>query len=146
MCSSDLQPVVELTPVHTFACRPANNRPGARLSEHSFGNATDIGGFRLADGRQIVILRDWSHGGEAERAFLRETIAGACEVFTTVLGPGYPLHDNHFHLDLAERGRTSTGPRRICKPHPGPHSAPQPRDTLPASPEDRKSTRLNSSH
>ena len=129
-------PVVELTSVGTFSCRPANNRPGARLSEHSFGNATDIGGFRLQDGRHILIVRDWAGGGEEERAFLREAISGACNVFTTVLGPGYDaLHANHFHLDLANHGATNTGPRRICKPRPGQQNEPRPRDTLPAAPD-----------
>ena len=130
------QPVVALTSVGSFSCRPANNVPGANLSEHSFANASDIGGFKLADGRQIVIARDWTRGGEEEKAFLRETIAGACEIFTTVLGPGYnALHYNHFHLDLAQHGNTSTGPRRICKPKPGPQLAPQPRDSRPDAPD-----------
>ncbi len=132
------QNVVELTSVGSFSCRPANNVPGARLSEHSFANATDIGGFRLADGRKIVIATDWPRGGDQEKAFLRETLAGACNIFTTVLGPGYnALHYNHFHLDLAQHGRASTGPRRICKPHPGPQltPAPQQRDNLPDPPD-----------
>ena len=132
------QNVVELTAVGSFSCRPANNVPGAKLSEHSFANATDIGGFKLADGHHIVIARDWPKGTEQEKAFLREAIAGACEIFTTVLGPGYnALHYNHFHLDLAQHGRTSTGPRRICKPMPGPQNAPAPqkRDTLPDAPD-----------
>ena len=132
------QNVIELTSVGSFSCRPANNVPGARLSEHAFGNATDIGGFRLADGRHIIIAHDWPRGGEQEKAFLRETFSGACNIFTTVLGPGYnALHYNHFHLDLAEHGRTSTGPRRICKPRPGPQltPAPQQRDGLPDAPD-----------
>ena len=132
------QNVVELTSVGSFSCRPANNVPGASLSEHSFANAADIGGFKLSDGRAIVIARDWPRGGEQEKAFLREALAGACNVFTTVLGPGYnALHYNHFHLDLGQHGRTSTGPRRICKPHPGPQLAPAPQkqDNLPDPPD-----------
>ena len=131
------QNVVELTSVGSFSCRPANNVPGANLSEHSFANATDIGGFRLADGRTIVIAKDWPRGGEQEKAFLREALAGACNIFTTTLGPGYnALHYNHFHLDLAQHGRSSSGPRRICKPRPGPQLTPAPRlDNLPDPPD-----------
>ncbi len=130
------QPVVSLTSVGSFSCRPANNVPGANLSEHSFANASDVGGFKFADGRAIVIAREWSRGGQQEQAFLRDAIAGACEIFTTVLGPGYnALHYNHFHLDLAQHGSTSTGPRRICKPNPAPQTAPQRRDDLPNPPD-----------
>ena len=131
------QNVVEIVSMGSYSCRPANNVPGARLSEHSFANATDVGGFILADGRKIVIAKDWPSGGEQEKAFLRETLSGACNVFTTVLGPGYnALHYNHFHLDLAEHGRASGGPRRICKPNPGPQLTPAPRlDNLPDPPD-----------
>jgi hypothetical protein len=58
-------------------------------------------------------------GDPQAQAFLRDVDNGACGDFTTVLGPGYNfLHYNHFHLDLAMRGNMSTGPRRVCKPHP----------------------------
>ena len=99
---------------------------GARLSEHAFGNAMDVGSFRLADGRIISIVRDWYHGDEAAQAFLRDVHSGACSHFTTVLGPGYNIfHYNHFHVDLAMHGNTSTGPRRICRPTPQATPAPE---------------------
>jgi hypothetical protein len=34
-------------------------------------------------------------------------------MFTTVLGPGQPEHDTHFHLDLARHGKSGT--YRICE-------------------------------
>lgn len=129
------QRVVELVSAGTYSCRGVNNQPGARLSEHSFGNAIDIAGFRLADGREISIVRDWTRGDEQAQAFLRETHAGACGDFTTVLGPGFDMfHYNHFHLDLAMHGNTSSGPRRICRPTPLQQNAPAPRDGLPEAP------------
>ena len=73
-----------------------------------------------------------------EAAFLHEVHAGACQYFTTVLGPGADVfHYNHIHLDLANHGSTDTGPRRICKPTPAPDllPAPQPRDGLPPAPD-----------
>lgn len=129
------QRVVEIIAMGTYSCRSINNQPGAGLSEHSFGNAIDIGGFRLADGREITIVRDWTRGDQQTQAFLRELHSSACNNFTTVLGPGYNIfHYNHFHLDLAMHGNTSTGPRRVCKPVPSQQMAPLPRDGLPDAP------------
>jgi len=111
------QPVTQIDSLGSYGCRPINNQRGAKLSEHAFGNALDIGGFHLADGRKIAVGGGWTRGEEQEKAFLRETHAGACEHFTTVLGPGSnALHYDHFHVDLAMHGATSTGPRRYCRP------------------------------
>ena len=121
-----------------YSCRGIDNMPGARLSEHAFGNAVDVAGFTLADGRKIDFVHDWKSAGSQEAAFLHEAHAGACQYFTTVLGPGADVfHYNHIHLDLANHGSTDTGPRRICKPTPAPDllPAPQPRDGLPPAPE-----------
>ena len=98
----------------SYSCRPRNSRYGSKLSEHAFGNALDIMGFRLADGREVTILRGW-RGAPHEQDFLREVFAGACQHFTTVLGPGADMfHNDHFHLDLARHD--PRGERRICKP------------------------------
>ena len=132
------QPVIQINSMGSFSCRSIDNLRGAKLSEHAFGNAIDIGGFKLADGHSIVVVKAWTRGDDQEKAFLREAQAGACNIFTTVLAPGSDtFHYNHIHLDLAMHGQTSTGPRRICKPHPEPQlvPAPGPRDGLPDSPE-----------
>ena len=121
-----------------YSCRGIDNMPGARLSEHAFGNAVDVAGFTLADGRRIDFVHDWKTTDSQEAAFLHEVHAGACQYFTTVLGPGADVfHYNHIHLDLANHGSTDTGPRRICKPTPAPDllPAPGPRDGLPPAPE-----------
>lgn len=128
--------VVEIMSMGSYACRGINGMAGARLSEHAFGNAIDISGFRLSDGRTITVVRDWYHGDQASEAFLRDVHSGACGDFTTVLGPGYNIfHYNHIHVDLAMRGNTSTGPRRVC--HPDPETIPvndHPPDGLPEPP------------
>ncbi|MGO9431804.1 extensin-like domain-containing protein [Rhodoblastus sp.] len=135
------QPVAEIDSMGSYNCRGMNNQFGARLSEHSFGNALDVGGFRLADGRIITLVHDWTRGDPQTQAFLRDVHSGACGHFATVLSPGSNMfHYNHIHLDLAMHGMTSTGPRRICKPAPqmteppslkeGPH-----KDNLPEAPE-----------
>ena len=130
--------VTELDVFGAYSCRTIDNLAGERLSEHAFGNAIDVSGFALADGRKIVIVRDWKRTDTQESAFLHEAQAGACGVFTTVLAPGAdPFHYNHFHLDLAMHGRTSTGPRRYCRPTPPPALLPPPAppDGLPPAPD-----------
>ncbi|WP_244470312.1 extensin family protein [Microvirga vignae] len=106
-------PVVDLK-AGSYSCRPRNNRRGAKLSEHSFGNALDIMAFVLADGREITVMKGWK-GNPAEQDFLREAFVGACRYFTTVLGPGADaFHYDHLHIDLARHD--PRGERRICKP------------------------------
>jgi hypothetical protein len=118
------QLVVEVRTMGTYSCRRMNTgRGSARMSEHAFANAIDIGGFRLADGSIITILKGWN-GGLEEQNFLREVHAGACRNFATVLGPGVALHHDHLHFDLARHGRR--GDRSICRPYPQPVSPPNP--------------------
>ncbi len=120
-----------------YSCRSIDNIEGARLSEHAFGNAVDVAGFTLADGRAIDFVHDWKNTDGQEGAFLHEAHAGACRYFTTVLAPGADVfHYNHIHLDLANHGSTNTGPRRICKPTPAPDLLPAPAapDGLPPAP------------
>ncbi len=83
-----------------FACRPRNNQNGAKLSEHGMGNAIDISGFTLSDGRKISVEQGWL-GSRDARGFLKTVRSEACGPFKTVLGPGADSHhDDHFHLDL----------------------------------------------
>jgi hypothetical protein len=110
------QQIVQINSMGSYACRGMNNQRGAQLSEHSFGNALDIGGFTLADGREITLVRDWGRGDPQTRAFLMDVHRGACGHFSTVLAPGSnAFHYNHMHVDLAMHGRSG---RSICKPEP----------------------------
>jgi Extensin-like protein C-terminus len=110
------QNIVQINSMGSYACRGMNNQSGAQLSEHSFGNALDIGGFVLADGHQITLVQDWWRGDDQTRAFLMDIHRGSCEHFSTVLSPGSnAFHYNHIHVDLAMHGRSG---RRICKPEP----------------------------
>jgi hypothetical protein len=125
------QPVAEVSSMGTYACRSMNNQRGARLSEHAFANAIDIGGFKLADGRSIRLSKDWKGGDVETQFFLREVHAGACRFFSTVLGPGYnALHYDHFHFDLARHGRN--GKVSICRPNP--ETIPAPMERFPIDP------------
>ena len=99
----------------SYSCRPRNNQRGAKLSEHAFGNALDVMGFALADGREVSVVKGW-RGNPAEQEFLREVFVGACRYFTTVLGPGSDsFHYDHLHIDLARHD--PRGYRRVCKPY-----------------------------
>jgi Extensin-like protein C-terminus len=94
-------PVVEIHQIGSYACRHMVG--GSGTSEHSFGNALDISGFTLADGRNITVKDGW-HGTAAEQGFLHDVQLYACETFTTVLAPGYNIyHYNHIHVDLMRR-------------------------------------------
>jgi hypothetical protein len=128
--------VTELDVFGAYSCRTVDNLAGQKLSEHAFGNAVDVAGFGLADGRKIVVVRDWKRDGSQESAFLHEAHAGACGPFTTVLGPGSDsFHYNHFHLDLALRGRTNASARLYCRPAPPPSLVPPPA-LAPDEPQD----------
>jgi len=114
--------VAQINSMGSYSCRGMNGQRGAPLSEHSFGNAIDIGGFILADGRVVSVVRDWIRGDYAARAFLMDVHGGACQHFSTVLAPGSnPFHYNHIHVDLALHGRSGG---RICKPTPHEIEAP----------------------
>jgi len=138
------QPVAEIN-AGTYACRGRNNQAGAKLSEHSFGNAVDIMSFKLADGYVITVKGGW-RGTEAEQGFLREVFLGACARFSTVLAPGSNVfHYDHIHVDLARHD--PRGLRRICQPLikftpqlgtdgvARPVSRPRPVERLPAPPQ-----------
>ena len=55
--------VAELDVFGAYSCRTVDNLAGEKLSEHAFGNALDVSGFTLTDGRKIVIVRDWKRDG-----------------------------------------------------------------------------------
>lgn len=111
------QPVVEIKQISSYSCRGRNGRRSGPLSEHSYGNALDIAGFRLADGTLITVVKGWWRGSAREKAFLREVFAGACTEFYTLLGPGSDRHHyNHFHMDLLVTN-ASKG-RHYCRPQP----------------------------
>ncbi|NJO54771.1 MAG: extensin family protein, partial [Bacteroidales bacterium] len=106
------QPVVEMRQMSSYSCRGQNGQAGAKISEHAFGNALDIGSFKLADERVVSVRDHWSRGTPEEKGFLREVAGAACKRFTTVLGPGSNVfHYDHIHVDLARRKS-----RDICKP------------------------------
>jgi hypothetical protein len=106
------QPVAEIKQISAYSCRGMNGDSSARISEHAFGNALDIAGFTLVDGRTITVKDGW-HGAPEEQGFLHDVQSAACTMFTTVLAPGSnAYHYDHMHVDLMRR---SSG-YLICEP------------------------------
>ncbi len=93
----------------TYVCRPRNNEPGAKLSEHGHANAVDIASIAFAE-RPPLAIRD-RELTSAEGRFQLAIRKGSCDYFTTVLGPrSDTAHAEHFHFDLAKR----RGGYRLC--------------------------------
>ena len=101
--------VTEVSHFSSYSCRRIRTTAGAGAvwSTHATGQAIDVSGFRLSDGREINLLRDWD-GSPQEQSFLRAAQTSACRWFGGVLGPNFnALHADHFHLQ-------TTG-RRFCR-------------------------------
>ena len=95
--------IAEMKVLSSYSCRPMNNIPGSNLSEHGHANAVDIGAFTLTNGHTITVLAGWN-GSPADRRFLRLVHDGACNTFSTVLGPNAnAYHHDPFHVDLMPR-------------------------------------------
>jgi hypothetical protein len=109
------RPVVEIKQIASYSCRGRNGNNNGHISEHAFGNALDIAGFRLAGGEEVSVFKGWWKGSPREKAFLQAVIAGACAEFYTVLGPGSDrYHYNHIHVDLLLKNARNG--RHYCKP------------------------------
>jgi extensin-like protein len=97
---------------------------GDWVSEHALGNAIDVAGFdfgplprgaSLPEGApkalrgafSVSVLQHWNTtrgAGAVHREFLRrlaQRLIDRTDVFRVVLGPAWPGHRNHLHLDCA---------------------------------------------
>lgn len=105
-----------------YRCRP-NEKPRRLVSEHGLGNALDVAGFafgpaapgaampkrlpsELRSAFQVRVENHWNASGDerVHREFLRELarrVIARTDMFRVVLGPAYPDHQNHLHLDNA---------------------------------------------
>jgi hypothetical protein len=100
--------------VGSYSCRNQDSKWIANISEHAFGNAVDVMGFKFSDGRSMSVVNGWK-GDARDQAFLREIAMDACDYFTTVLAPGSDsYHANHIHLDLSRHD--SSWQRHVCQP------------------------------
>jgi hypothetical protein len=96
-----------------YECRNRYGNSSGKISEHGFGNAIDIDGLVLSNGRRIEIS-DAAISEHPDRGLLAALRTSACGYFTTVLGPGSnAAHESHFHFDLGKHG--SSGNYRVCE-------------------------------
>lgn len=106
------QQVVRIEHLGTVSCRRIGGGDDGNWSEHATGNAIDIAGFVLADGRRISVASGWKGGDAAASRFLHDVRDLACRSFSTVLSPDYnAAHGDHLHLDQAQRA----GPWGACR-------------------------------
>ncbi|PWQ95115.1 extensin family protein [Leucothrix pacifica] len=92
--------IKEILHYSSYNCRRIRGSSN-RWSTHASGEAIDVAGFVLTDGRTITLLKDW----DKEPDFFNAIKQGACQWFKTVLGPDYNrLHRDHFHLQSVGRG------------------------------------------
>lgn len=85
----------------SYSCRRINRSHS--MSEHSTGNALDVGRIELTSGRDIDVEKPGLFAFRT-RGFLNTVRSDGCDYFTTVLGPGYNYdHRNHFHFDIKPR-------------------------------------------
>ena len=104
--------VAVIKQIGSYSCRDMVGAGGSFISEHAFGDALDVAGFTLADGHSITVKDGW-HGSPEEQGFLHDVQLSACEMFSTVLAPGYNVyHYDHIHVDLMRR---ESG-RHPCRP------------------------------
>lgn len=96
-----------------YECRGRNGDGTAKISEHAFGNAVDIAGFRLAS-KESMPVSNVAKTENVESRWLMALRISACGYFTTVLGPGSnAAHAEHYHFDLGLHGKS--GNYRICE-------------------------------
>jgi hypothetical protein len=99
------QPVVRVEQLGAYSCRASTGNHD-QLSEHAYGAAIDISGFRLSDGSAVSVEHDWWTPGP-KRDFLHHLAHDACGFFSVVLTPSSNRdHFDHIHLDI--------GPDRLC--------------------------------
>ncbi len=93
--------IADLDNFDSFECRGRNRIAGAALSEHGRANALDVRSLKFADGRTITLT-----DRKVPRELRENVLHSVCVRFSTVLGPGSDgYHEDHVHLDLAERSR-----------------------------------------
>ena len=95
--------IAEVRQMSSYSCRRIGG--GGQWSEHSKGNALDIGSFKLRNGRVIDVAKQSLFAMRA-KGFLTSVRGQACGRFGTVLGPGDRDHHDHFHFDLRQRNKT----------------------------------------
>ncbi|MEM6490331.1 MAG: extensin family protein [Pseudomonadota bacterium] len=81
-------------------CRRVYQRRTGPMSGHASGRAVDVRGFRLQNGAEVILRRDWNRSDGRGR-FMRAVRDGGCRYFDMTLGPEYnAAHKDHFHFEI----------------------------------------------
>lgn len=89
--------------VGSYNCRAVKGDDSNALSSQAQARAIDVTGFRLQNGSDISVARDWRRPSSGP--FLHEAQAHACSYFGMVLGPDYnAAHAGHFHMQAGSGG------------------------------------------
>ena len=95
-------PLTKIETMGSYNCR--NIAGSLRRSAHATGNAIDVSGFVLADGRRITVAGDWAAKSPQVQRFFAAIRLSACKRFGTVLSPAYnAAHRDHLQLELSGR-------------------------------------------
>ena len=95
-------PLTKIETMGSYNCRNIAGSP--RRSAHATGNAIDVSGFVLADGRRITVAGDWADKSPRVQRFFTAIHTSACKRFGTVLSPSYnAAHRDHLHLEMSSR-------------------------------------------
>lgn len=95
-----------------YNCRRVRGK--AKLSEHAFANAIDVGGFEFGAQKtgplhhafKVSVLDHWDARTGEERLHAKflyriaEELSRRPDIFRGILGPGAPGHDDHYHFDV----------------------------------------------
>jgi hypothetical protein len=107
--------IVRVSQLGTYNCRKMA-RFTNMVSEHSYGNAIDIAGVELSNGRKLTVLKHFgplqTEPQTKEAKFWRALAQRLYreDVFSVVLTPFFDsLHKDHFHLDQARYRLDGTG-------------------------------------
>jgi hypothetical protein len=98
-------PVEAILTMGAIYCRCIKNTN--ELSNHSYGDAIDIGGLRLVGGREVLVAN--SGLDQADRELLQRVNACLRLCFATVLDYHYQGHWDHFHCDTNRAGNRVFG-------------------------------------
>ena len=95
-------PLTKIETMGSYNCR--NIAGSQRRSAHATGNAIDVSGFVLANGRRITVADNWTDRSPRVQSFFEAVHTSACKRFGTVLSPAYnAAHHDHLHLELSSR-------------------------------------------
>jgi hypothetical protein len=96
------QRVIAALPMVGYSCRREIGSNRNYVSQHGYGRALDIGGWRLGDGSVVTVEKDW-HDRGAKGQFLHAVALDGCRYFSVVLTPDVNrAHRTHFHVDIGD--------------------------------------------